>query len=423
MRRADQPAYLAAHERPGCRRRQYRAAVEALPYRLAIEGRIDPDKHEGQRHQGVNPGREADRDKIAEFHISDENSKNKDLHHRPRTQLFGNREKAAKMAGRYRLLRAYEHVNQCDQAAERRHDGDENDHRAQHGHIVLNQFLRPRKQTRDPRDAGLLDGHQIRRAHHNQQHESGKRQRDDMLGPMRGIVPEHRRAAQAACRHARHQRRYCLDEAAAGAFAQLGRRRPRLRDAADHLPAANIAASPSASCPTAALIAVTSPGVPVPDGGTTMRKLRRTDDLRLLKLTFACASRIRIAARILVKPANIDLDHRVGRGGDRAGLVDDRALRQPLGQFLGQNAAQHRAQRFAPPVVVLHIEATGFGRFDDLRAVQVSRQPDRLHDDDRRRAGLRLTLDRCDRVQCRWGRGTGGKHDEPAARRPRGGDA
>src|SRR3954454_13220479 len=100
-RRADQPAYLAAHERPGWRRCQHRTLVEALPYRLAVEGRIDPDQHEGQRHQGVNPGRETDRDKISEFHISDKNSKNKDLHHRPGTQLFGNREEAAKLGWRY----------------------------------------------------------------------------------------------------------------------------------------------------------------------------------------------------------------------------------------------------------------------------------------------------------------------------------
>src|SRR3954447_14005195 len=103
-----------------------------------------------------------------------------------------------------------------------------------------------------------------------------------MLGPTRRIVPEHGRAAHAACRHPGHQGRYCLHEAAAGAFAQLWRRR-LLYDAADHRPAASIAASPSASCPITALIAVTSPGVPVPDGGTTMRKLRKADDFRLLK--------------------------------------------------------------------------------------------------------------------------------------------
>src|SRR3954452_20765708 len=100
-----------------------------------------------------------------------------------------------------------------------------------------------------------------------------------MLGPMRRIVPEHGRAAHAACRHPGHQGRYCLHEAEAGAFAELWRRR-LLNDAPDHLPAANIAANQSASCPTAALIAATCPGVPVPGGGTTMGKLRRTDDLR-----------------------------------------------------------------------------------------------------------------------------------------------
>src|SRR3954451_5310650 len=99
-----------------------------------------------------------------------------------------------------------------------------------------------------------------------------------MLGPMRGIVPEYRRAAHTACRHPRHQRRYGLNETAARALAQLWRRR-LLYDTPDHRPAANIVASPSASCPPAALIAVTCPGVPVPDGGTIMRKLRRTDDL------------------------------------------------------------------------------------------------------------------------------------------------
>ena len=327
------------------------------------------------------------------------------------------------MDGRRRLVRAHEHVNQCDQAAERRHDGNEDDHRAQYGHVLLDQFLRPRKQTRDPRDAGLLDGHQIRRAHHDQQHEGGKRQRDDMLGPMRRIVPEYRRAAHAACRHPGHQRRYCLHQAAAGAFAQLRRRRRRLHDAADHLPAANIAASPSASCPTAALIAVTCPGVPAPGRRHDDAEIAQDRRFAALEAHIRLRQQDQIAARILVEPANIDLDHRVGRGGDGAGLVDDRALRQPLGQFLDQNAAQHRAQRFAPPVVVLHIEAIGLGRSDDLRAVQVSRQPDRLQDDDRGCAGLRLApgpvrsyrvpVGMRNRRRARW----------PAARRPRRGDA
>src|SRR4051812_39027202 len=102
-----------------------------------------------------------------------------------------------------------------------------------------------------------------------------------MLGPMRGIVPEHRRAAKAPRRDPRHQRRDCLYEATAGAFAQLRCGCRRLCDVTGYRPVASIAASPSASCPTAAVIAVTSPGVSAPDGGTTMRKLRRTDDFRL----------------------------------------------------------------------------------------------------------------------------------------------
>ena len=44
----------------------------------------------------------------------------------------------------------------------------------------------------------------VRRAHHDQQHERGKRQRDAVLGRMRRCATQHRRAAQASRRHARH---------------------------------------------------------------------------------------------------------------------------------------------------------------------------------------------------------------------------
>src|SRR4029077_19153026 len=103
---------------------------------------------------------------------------------------------------------------------------------------------------------------------------------------MRAGAAQRRWTARALCGHPGCQGGDSLEQAAARAFAQ-----PRLGlraiDARSHQRPSSIDASPSASWPTAVLIAVTSPGTPGAGGVTTKRKLRNAGGPRPLKLTLA----------------------------------------------------------------------------------------------------------------------------------------
>src|SRR5262249_34259987 len=134
-----------------------------------------------------------------------------------------------------------------------------------------------------------------RRAHDYQQYEGGDDERGDMFRAMGAGAPQGGRTPYALRAHARYQGRDRLEQPTPGAFAQLGRRRGWSRRG-PHDRASSLAAKPSASWPTAVLIAVTSPGTSVAGGVTTKRKLRSAGPLRPLKLTLACACRTRLPA-------------------------------------------------------------------------------------------------------------------------------
>jgi hypothetical protein len=101
LRGADQTAGLAS-DRAGqiTARAVIRASVvQPLPYRLAVERGIHPDKDKGQAQQSVNTGCEANRDQVAELHIGDEHAEHKHVNHRPRAQFFSEREDPGKWRG------------------------------------------------------------------------------------------------------------------------------------------------------------------------------------------------------------------------------------------------------------------------------------------------------------------------------------
>src|ERR1700730_19362230 len=106
-----------------------------------------------------------------------------------------------------------------------------------------------------------------------------------MVRAMSAGAPQARRATHALRAHARHQGRYRVQQPTARTFAQLGLRGGPIRG--PHHRPSSIDAKPSASWPTAVLIAVTSPGIPGAGGVTTKRKLRSAGSLRPLKTTSA----------------------------------------------------------------------------------------------------------------------------------------
>ena len=110
----------------------------------------------------------------------------------------------------------------------------------------------------------------------------------------------------------------------------------------------SIDARPSASWPTAVLIAVTSPWMP-----GCRRRHDKTETAQHrpgppLEADAGLGLQDDVAGRVLVEPLHVQLDGRVRRGRDGAGLADHRALRQALAQFLGQHAAQHCATAARP---------------------------------------------------------------------------
>ena len=107
-----------------------------------------------------------------------------------------------------------------------------------------------------------------------------------MLEAMGGDPPQDRWAAHAMRGAAGVKLRYLLQQPAAWAFAQLRPARGRCAGhcgrggGSKHHPdtgnVVSIGATPSASRPTAALIAATSPGTPGAAGRTEKRKLRNS---------------------------------------------------------------------------------------------------------------------------------------------------
>ena len=190
------------------------------------------------------------------------------------------------MAGRRPLVHPDQHVERAGQPGERRQHGDEHDHCAECRHVLPDQLLWSREQVRSALDAGGFDAHQVRRAHDDQQHECGCGQGDDVVEAMRTGAAQCCRTAHASCGHSRCQGRDRLEQSAARALSQLRLGLRPIGGRSHHRPN-SIAVIPSASWPTAVLIAVTSPGTPGAGGGTEKRKLRNTGGARPLKLTLA----------------------------------------------------------------------------------------------------------------------------------------
>src|SRR6185312_948265 len=133
-------------------------------------------------------------------------------------------------------------------------------------------------------DPGGGDRHQRRRAHHHQQYQRRQGQREASPERIGAGAPQGGATTRTARRHAGDEWRQDLEHPAAGTFTQLapGRWLAHRR---------SIVASPSASWPTAALIAATSPDTSEVGCGTTMRKLRVTGALRRRSnTTAACAA-------------------------------------------------------------------------------------------------------------------------------------
>ena len=132
-------------------------------------------------------------------------------------------------------------------------------------HVAPHQFLRSGEQIGAVRDAGGLDAHQRRRAHDDQQHERGERQRNAVVetdgagAPMQvggqrmhcAVMPGGSAGTVCNSPQPGHSRS-CGSVTSAIAVAD-SRYHSRSR------PATSIVASPSASWPTAVLIAATSP--------------------------------------------------------------------------------------------------------------------------------------------------------------------
>src|SRR6202030_1589375 len=126
---------------------------------------------------------------------------------------------------------------------------------------------------------------------HEQHHKSCEGERDDVVEAVATRAPQNRRASHALSRHARCQGGDGLEQPAARALPQLRLGRGRVRRGPLHRPT-SIDATPSASWPSAVLIAVTSPWMSAAGGVTTKRKLRSTGPGRPLKLTLAWACRM-----------------------------------------------------------------------------------------------------------------------------------
>jgi hypothetical protein len=104
---------------------------------------IHPDQNKGQGQQGIDPHRKSNRYHVAELHIGDEHSEYQDVDHRPRAELFGEREHSAQMARRYRFVRSDQHAERADQPGEGRQCGDEENHDSKPRHVPPHQFLCP----------------------------------------------------------------------------------------------------------------------------------------------------------------------------------------------------------------------------------------------------------------------------------------
>ena len=229
-------------------------------------------------------------------------------------------------------------------------------------------------------------------AHHDEQHERGKRQRDAVLERMvrardggwwRSASTARSCRAPAAARSGT-ARSPGIRETRGGATVPVGGR-TRHRPVG---PAATMDARPSASWPTAVLIAATSPGTSGVGGGTAKRKLRSVGVAPRLEGHAAWACSTRLPAASSSSRWMFSCDRRVGLRRHRAALAEHDAPRQALAQFLDQHTAQHRRQRLAPPVVRHHIQPVVLRRADDLRALQISRDGDLLQQDHLRPAGL-----------------------------------
>ena len=179
----------------------------------------------------------------------------------------------------------------------------------------------PENRSGDARDAGGFDAHQRRRAHDDQQHEGGERQRDDVVEADGAGAPQDRRAAHALSRHPRRQRRDCLQQPAARAFPQLrlGRRRTVSTRTASPARRQHRREPVGELADRRADRRDLALECPVPDGVTTKRKLRSTGAGRPLKLTLAWACRTRLPAASSSSRCMFELDRRVGRGRDGAG--------------------------------------------------------------------------------------------------------
>ena len=135
---------------------------------------------------------------------------------------------------------------------------------------------------------------------------------------------------------------------------------------------------PSASSPTASLIAATWPAMVWAGSGLEIVKVRDAEAPRPVELDGDLGEQDERARLVGIEALEVDTDGGVGVRGDGAAFAVDRAGGQALGKLDDQHATQHPAQRLAPPVVRHDVELVAFRRAHDLAAVEIARQADVL---------------------------------------------
>ena len=162
----------------------------------------------------------------------------------------------------------------------------------------------------------------------------------------------------------------------------------------------NIAATPSASRPTATLIAATSPGTPGAEGGTGKAETAQQRLALTGKLDRHLGLQDQIAGSVLVEA--LDVDARAWRRGVR---LPRHCRRSPCSAADAGPSSSTKtrfsiaAKRLAPPIVRHDVEPVVLRRADDLRAFEKMRNRDLL--DQHHLWAARLYGTRCGRDRIR----------------------